>query len=308
MQKITIQGHWLIVLAAMLWGTTGTAQAFAPDGAEPTTVGALRLLIGGATLLFVARSQHAFQHSQGKWHPLATVVAISAVAAYQICFFAGVDRAGVAIGTIVGIGSAPIMGGVLGYVIRGEKLDRIWMIATALAIIGCISLTLSGASTNESVDVLGIMLSLGAGLSYAIYTVATKTLLESHAPVAVMAVVFCAGAVLLLPLLFMNDVTWVTKPNGFIVALHLGVIATGLSYILFGRGLRTVTTGTATTLSLSEPLTAGLLGVVILGESLTLIALIGIVLLFAGLGLLAFKPTQAIDNPKAMLSVDEAIG
>ena len=301
MQKITIQGHWLVVFAAMLWGTTGTAQAFAPDGAEPTTVGALRLLIGGATLLFVARSQRAFQRSQGKWHPMATTIAIGAVAAYQICFFAGVDRAGVAIGTIVGIGSAPIMGGVLGYVARGEKLDRIWMIATALAIIGCISLTLSGANTDESVDLLGIMLSLGAGLSYAIYTVASKTLLESHAPVAVMAVVFCGGAVLLIPLLFMGDVTWVTKPNGFIVALHLGVIATGLSYILFGRGLRTVTTGTATTLSLSEPLTAGVLGVVILGESLTFIALIGIVLLFAGLGLLAFKPTQAVDNSESTL-------
>lgn len=283
-----INGRWLVLMAAILWGTTGTAQAFAPDGAEPTTVGALRLLIGGATLFLIAHAEGAFKQG-GEWHKVATPIAIVSVATYQICFFAGVDRAGVAIGTIVGIGSAPIMGGLLGYLVRGERLNQTWFISTALAIIGCILLTAPSSASQENVDLVGVLLALGAGLSYAIYTVASKTLLETHPSNAVMAVIFCAGAVLLSPLLFTSDLGWVMNVEGVVIVAHLGIIATGLSYVLFGRGLITVTTGTATTLSLSEPLTAGILGVVVLEEHITPIAVLGMILLFMGLGVLTLN-------------------
>ena len=71
--------------------------------------------------------------------------------------------------------------------------------------------------------------------------------------------------------------------------MHLGLVATALSYTLYARGLKVVATATAVTLSLAEPLTAGLLGVFLLGESLALPAWIGVGLLFAGLALLSLK-------------------
>ena len=83
------------------------------------------------------------------------------------------------------------------------------------------------------------------------------------------------------------------EPRGMAVALHLGVLATAVSYGLFARGLKNINVGTAATLSLAEPFTATILGVVILGERLGLSQVSGVVLLFSGLVLLALGENKA---------------
>jgi DME family drug/metabolite transporter len=279
-----IVGRLLILAAAVLWGTTGTSQALAPVGASPTTVGALRLAIGAAALLALALARRELPGSW-PWTRRATLIAAAGVAAYQLCFFGGVLRTGVAVGTIVAIGSAPIAAGLLGLVVRGETLGRRWLVATALAVLGCGLLV--GGQGDLSADWLGVMLALGAGVSYAVYTVASKSLLESHPPTAAMAAVFCLGALLLAPLLVGADLTWLMTPRGLLVAGHLGLIATSLSYLLFARGLAVVSVAAAATLSLAEPLTAALLGLVVLQERLSPVSLVGAALLFGSLVVLA---------------------
>ncbi len=281
------QGQWQVLAAAVLWGTTGTAQALAPAGAQPTAVGALRLAIGGGTLLLVGIVRGAFATDQ-PWPKTAVLLSALAMATYQLFFFAGVARTGVAVGTVVTIGSSPILAGLLGIMSLGERPSPRWMMATLLAILGCALLVSAGSSL--SVDVDGILLALGAGLSYATYAVASKGILEKQSPDAATAVTFSLGALLLLPWLFTAELTWLAQPRGILTALHLGLLATALAYALFARGLRWVPTATAVTLSLAEPLTAGLLGVFLLNEQLTPLAWLGIFFLLAGLALLAASP------------------
>jgi DME family drug/metabolite transporter len=57
--------------------------------------------------------------------------------------------------------------------------------------------------------------------------------------------------------------------------LHLGLVATATAYVLFARGLKVVTVATAVTLSLVEPMTAGVLGIVVLGEQIRVPAMVG---------------------------------
>lgn len=277
-----MSGALLVLAAGILWGTTGTTQALAPVGATSSTIGAIRLVIGGATLLLLALFRGGFG---GSWPILPTLLAGACVASYQLCFFAAVSRTGVAVGTLVGIGSSPVVAGILGLIFRGERPGRSWVIATVLAIVGC-GLLVSGGG-GIAVDPVGIALALGAGTSYASYTIAIKGLLPGRTADAVMAVVFCIGALLLSPFLFSSDLHWMTGPKGIAVVLYLGVIVTALSYWLFVRGLRTIPVATAVTLSLAEPLTAALLGILLLGERLSLTALCGIPVLFAGLAVLA---------------------
>ncbi len=273
-----------MLAAAALWGTTGTAQALAPPGAQPAAVGAARLLVGGLALLAVAAVRRALFRNR-HWPIWPTLAAAGCMAGYQLCFFAGVARTGVAVGTMVAIGSAPVLAGALGFLIYGDRPVRKWFGATALAILGCSILAMANSELN--VETTGILLALGAGACYATYTVASKRLLESQPPEAAIAVVFCLGAFMLTPVLFLSDLSWLNQPRGQVVILHLGLVATAAAYILFARGLKIIPAATAVTLSLAEPLTAGLLGVLLLGEVLATSAWIGIALLFGGLALLA---------------------
>lgn len=288
------QGYWLVLLAAFLWGTNGTAQALAPPSARPIIIGTLRIALGGLTLLAIALWRGSLRDGK-RWPFWPTVLGAVSMAAYQMFFFAGVARTGVAIGTIVGIGSTPILAGPIGYLVRGERPSRRWALATALGVIGCAFLIASGEQIR--LDLLGIFLAICAGGSYAIFTTVSKGLIEQHAPEAVMAVTFCLGAIFVLPLLINTDLHWLAEPSGYLVILHLGVITAGLAYTLFARGLRLVPIATAASLTLGEPLTAGLLGVFFLREALSVLAVFGIALISTGLIVLTPEKPQAYPPP-----------
>ncbi len=286
-------GIFFVLAAAMLWGTTGTAQAFAPLGYDPKVIGAMRLFVGGAALF----AWSAWQQEFGRWRDWNWLVlgfAAFFTASYQLCFFAAVATTGVAMGTVVAIGSAPVFGGLLGRIFRGEELSGRWWWATLLAVSGCSLLALASAALK--LNAWGVLLAIGAGASYAGYTLFLKGLLAHHPPTAVMALVACGGALLLSPALLKSDPAWLAQWRSVAVILHLGLVSMALSYFLFARGLRLLPVSTAVTLTLAEPMTATILGLAILGERLNGQSLAGIVLVFAGLLVLIVRLPKRNEN------------
>ena len=137
-------------------------------------------------------------------------------------------------------------------------------------------------------DPLGLLASVGAGASYAVYTLAAKALLDRGLDRdGSMGALFGTAGVVSLPVLAMTDASWLATGPGIAMALWLGLVATALAYVLFGIGLTGLAPATVSTLTLAEPLTAGLLGVVVLGEALSGGAVVGLVVLAAGIVLLA---------------------
>ncbi|OLT23287.1 hypothetical protein BJF81_11400 [Ornithinimicrobium sp. CNJ-824] len=278
--------------AAALWGTTGTARALGPDGADPVAVGALRILLGAAVLAVLAVStlrRPTTRRARPGRLPLGVVMLLGGVcvAAYQAFFFVGVDRAGVAVGTVVALGTAPAATGVLGLLL-GERASRRWVLGTATAVVGVALLVAGAGVADRSVDPPGVAASLGAGVSYAGYTVAARTLLLRGARgIVVMAAFFGVGAVLLVPVLPGADLSWLGTAPGALMVLWLGLVATGVAYVLFQRGLAVLPSGTVATLSLTEPVTATVLGVLVLHEHLSLLTAVGVAVVLLGLALTA---------------------
>jgi drug/metabolite transporter, DME family len=274
-----------VLLAAVFFGTTGTAQALGPDGTDPVAVGAARILVGGALLVVVAVVGAGFA---GRWPLRPVLVAIAGVAVYQLAFFAAVADTGVAVGTIVALGSAPTLAGLFEWMLERRRPEGRWAAATALACGGVVLLALSGG--EASVSAPGIALAVTAGGAYAVYTLAAKRLLAAgHAPESVMAVAFGGGAVVLLPALALTGPAWLLEGGGLALALFLGVVPTALAYLLFAHGLRRLSASETATLTLAEPLTAGVLGAVVLAEPLTGASALGAGLVLAGMLVLAVR-------------------
>jgi drug/metabolite transporter, DME family len=284
-----------VLTAALLFGTTGTAQALGPD-IEPLAVGTARIVVGAALLGAVAllagrvTAGRAKRASLGRGDRRLVLLSGLFVAVYQASFFAAVADTGVAVGTVVALGSAPAFTGLLSRLFAGERLERHWFLATGLACAGVVLLTLGGGSAGQ-VSAPGIGLALAAGAGYAGYAVASKHMLDSGAtPEGVMAAVFGAGAVILLPALAIVPAGDLFTANGVALAVYLGAATTALAYILFARGLSQIGASETATLTLAEPVTAMALGFLVLGERPGAAAVAGAALVLGGLALLAVRP------------------
>jgi DME family drug/metabolite transporter len=292
----------LVLLAAVCFGTTGTAQALGAAHASPITVGAARIALGALGLHLAAAATRRFAERPGASalsrpalplsrpallpHTRLMWLGALGVAAYQVSFFLAVRTTGVAVGTVVALGSAPVVTGAFGWAVGQQRPGRRWAGATALAVAGLGVLTLAAGSTT--VAPVGVLLALGAAASYAIYTVGAKEALSrGEGAEPTMAALFTGGAVLLAPTLALLDVRWLATPAGLAAALWLGLVPTALAYVLFAHGLRRLSAAEVSTLTLAEPLTATALGVLLLGESLRGTALAGAALLLLGLVVLS---------------------
>ena len=286
MPRREVSGALIVLLAATLWGTTGTAQALGPDGITPVAVSALRMAGGGLLVAYAfARRMAAPLRSIIGW-PL--LIATVAMAASQPLFFSGVARTGVGVGTIVTIGSGPILAGLLAWIVRGDRVGVRWVVATALSIGGAVLLVAGGEAAG--IDPTGLLFALGSGVAWATYLVAAKTLFERRPAVFVSGVIFAGASLLLAPWFLASDRTWMTTPRGVAVALWLALVGTGLAHALFASALARIPVASAATLSLAEPLTAAVLGVAVLGEVLRSSTLVGGTLIVIGVVVLTRHP------------------
>jgi DME family drug/metabolite transporter len=281
-----------VVAAAALFGTAGTARELGPDGTTALGVGATRIAIGTAVLWLAVW----WGRSRGSIHSIGAPVRANrwvillgglGVAIYTPMFFEAVERAGVAVGTIVGVGSGPFFAGGLEWVWRGVRPSRWWALGTVVTVTGGAVLVLAQSasdSAGDPVDAVGIAFALGAGFGYALYSVTSKVVMERGvAPTLTLASTFLVGAIAVALPAMGEPFGWITTGAGILMALQLGLLATGLAYILYGYGLQRLTSATTVTLVLAEPLTATFLAVLVLDESIVPVAWIGIAGLLVGL-------------------------
>lgn len=275
----------MMVAAAILFGTAGTAQAFAPAEANPLSVGAVRQAIGGSILgllgvLWWVR-RHRLRAPRWTSNVGWVVLGGACVMAFQATFFFGTRGNGVAVGTVIALGSSPLFAGLFDWW-RGHRPTRRWLVATALAVAGIV--LLSGVlGTSATLQPLPVLASLVAGAAYAGYAVAAASLVQRGvAALPATAAVIGTSGLIGAAILPFTDNSWVAQPRGLAVALWLGAVSVVFSYLLMGSALRHLSASTAITLGLAEPTTAALLGVLVLGETLAPLQLGGVLLVLGG--------------------------
>jgi DME family drug/metabolite transporter len=255
-----------------------------PAHADTASVACLRLLVGGAALLLISLRGGAGRAS-APWRRttrITTLVGAAGVVVFQLGYFLAVERTGVAVGTIVTIGSGPAFAGLIEAARVRHRPCPAWLIGTAACVGGVSLMGLAGAEVQG--DALGMLLAVAAGAGWAVFSSAGKQQIERGVDsTAALAAVFCGGAVAMAPLLAFHSPAWVGTPRGAMVALYLGAVSVGAAYTLYGFALRHLTAASVITLTLLEPLTATVLGVVVVHEGVRPAGLAGALLVAAGL-------------------------
>jgi DME family drug/metabolite transporter len=291
------RGVLSVVLASFFWGTTGTAASLIPE-VSPLAIGAFSMGVGGLFLIINTRKTLAHEHKQLLSQLTLLLVGGLSVAIYPLAFYSSMSWSGVAIGTVVSIGSAPFFTVVLERLISKKLVSLQWVLSFVFGALGIVLLTL-GKQKNTSLEMdvstqhWGIVVGVAAGLAYAIYSWAAKQMIGSGiSSKSSMAGMFGVAAIFLLPsLLVTGDDLFATVTNS-VVVLYLAIVPMFIGYLLFGLGLRHIEASKATLITLLEPVVATLLAIIIVGEAFDIEGWIGMFLIAICLTLQIIKPLK----------------
>ena len=285
-----------VLLAATLFGTTGTALALGPENVSAISAGTLRLLIGGLGLIALAAMTGSALASV-RSSKVAIGFGAVAVASYQLCFFYATTSTGVALATVVTIGSSPLAARGIGALRRRPSPGNWWLVAAGLLLSGLILLVV-GSGGNADFSLVGIAAALIAGISYAAYTeCGSISLIAGASPTATMATMFFLAGVIASPLLFTQDLSWLGEGSGVTMIVYLSLVTLSLAYVWFGWGLQHLPPTSVVMLTMFEPVVAAILAILILDETLGLLSWTGIGVVIIGLMVVGRDSRQPVTEP-----------
>ena len=295
--KSSLSAILCVIAASVLWGTTGTASAFIPD-VSPLAVGAFSMGVGGVLLVLNAKNNLLSDRQKLLSKPSLLFIGSLCVAIYPLAFYSSMRLAGVAIGTVISIASAPFFTVIMERLISNKRVTSRWMVSFIFGVVGVIFLTLGKTqyldiSAQANNRILGVLLGLVAGLTYATYSWSARQMIENGVnSKSAMASMFGLSAILLLPSLLLTGGNLFLDAKHISVALYLAIAPMFFGYLLFGQALRVIEASKATLITLLEPIVATILAIIIIGETFSPIGWLGMSLMIICLLL------QVIKTPK----------
>lgn len=272
-------GFGLLVLAGLLWGTGGVTGVALSDssGLGASAVAAYRLALGGGLLvvLLVAGRRWLPRAAAARWR---IVVSGLLAASFQACYFGAMTVASVSVSTLVTIGSAPMLV-VLAQSIRRRRMPTARQVRPLLLGVVGLALLVGGPTapgTDTRQALLGILLALGAGASFAALSIVAARPHRGTTPEVVTGYGFLLGGlVLAVGTLPFGTLTFAPTTQSLLLVAVLALAPTALAWTLYFRGLGHAGPAVATLVALLEPLTATVLAVLLLGETVTLPLAVG---------------------------------
>lgn len=203
---------------------------------------------------------------------------------FNFCYFKAITLTSMSMAAVL-LYTAPAMVIIMSFVFFHEPLNRNKMIAFIMTFIGCVCVT-GVWKEKMNLDGKAIVIGLGAGFGYALYSIFSRCALErNYHPFTISFYTFLFAAIGLLPFVHLREDIYICTNNQGMLwfTLCFGVISTVLPYILYTQGLKHTENGTASILASVEPLVATVFGILLFGEQMTMSGTAGMIFILGGI-------------------------
>ena len=286
-------GPALIILAGCFWGSMGIfVRHLSGFGFSPIQIVAIRISVAALafSLVLLVKDRSGFRIALRDL-PLFLGLGFGSILFFTVCYFSAITIMPLSTAAIL-LYTSPIWIMLMSVLFFREKLNRVKLAALALAFAGCV--LVSGIS-GEGLTPAGLLLGLGSGIGYGLYSILGTVALRKYSPYTVTTYTFlfaAAGSWLVCgPADMIPKFSAAADPAGLILFCCLtGLVTAVIPFLSYTHGLRTVEASRAGILATIEPLGATLVGIVVFSEPLTPLSGLGIVLILAAVILLNRKP------------------
>lgn len=288
----------LILAAGACWGCTGAfARVLGDAGFTSLQITEIRLFMAALILVGIALATDRAAlrvKPRDLWCLVGAGVASELF--FNACYFTTISLTSLSVAAVL-LYTAPVFVMALSRIVFKERVTRRKIAAALLTIVGCA--LVSGLLTSvPALSAAGVLIGIGSGLGYALYSVFSRLALErGYSPLAVVAWTFVFAA---LGGLFIVDPAATThhiveRPESLLPLAGNAIVSTVLPYILYTTGLRHVENGRAVIFASLELVVATALGVVAFGETLSLGNLVGVSLVIVAIVLMNTAPASPSD-------------
>ena len=285
-------GPALILLAGCFWGSMGIfVRRLTAYGFSSIQIVAIRVTLAALIfcILLLIRDPAGFRISV-KDIPLFLGLGFGSILFFTVCYFTAITMMPLSTAAIL-LYTSPIWIMLMSVLFFREKLTGRKLLALALAFAGCV--LVSGIS-GEGMTLTGLLVGLGSGIGYGLYSILGTVALRRYSPYTVTTYTFVFAA--LGSWLICRPADMLAKfaaaPNlpGLVFFCFLTALVTAvIPFLAYTLGLRTVEASRAGILATVEPLVATLIGVAVFSEPLTLLSGLGMLLILAAVVLLNGK-------------------
>ncbi|MDX6379545.1 MAG: hypothetical protein QOI57_569 [Rubrobacteraceae bacterium] len=289
-------------MAASIWGTLGFfAKILYAEGVSFEALVAVRASLGWiAMLLFVLLTRGAESLRVARRDFLFLVpLGLVGIGAFYLLYFFTIRESTVGTAAIL-LYSSPAFVVLLAWIFLKETLGVLRILALALTF-GGIFLVVGGYDP-ATLEVSPLVLATGllSGLTYGLYSIFGKPVARRLDPSVILSYALGFGAVLLvLAALPTLDTLVGLSLSSYALLFMLAVVHTSLAFGLYTVGLKRLDAGQAAIVATVEPVVAGAIGVVLLGEALTAPKLLGALLVLSGAALAQVRLEKASHGEKA---------
>ena len=211
---------------------------------------------------------------------------------FNYCYFTCIAMVSVSVAAVL-LYTAPMMVMVMSIVLFKEKFTAKKGIVVLMTFAGCVLVT--GLSSGNSIGAAGILVGLGAGFGYALYSIFSTYALRKYHSITITFYTFVLATLGTLPLSQVTElVPMLSNPSVIMNGIGLGVFACMFPYLLYTRGLTGVVASHASVMATVEPVVATLIGVTVFHEVMTVSKVVGIILILSGIVVLNVNQTKPL--------------
>lgn len=275
-----------VLTAGILWGTMGIfVRRLNAAGLASLEIVALRALVTCAALflfLLVYDRKLLKIHPKDIWCFLGT--GICSIVFFNYCYFKAITMTSLSIAAVL-LYTAPAMVMIMSRFLFHEPFTGIKILSLILTFLGCVLVT-GIAGSGDVLSPAGILVGLGAGFGYALYSIFSRFALEKgYDSFTISFYTFLTASVGVLPMTDVKLLETAVFQNGFMVlfALIFGLVSTVIPYLTYTIGLKYMENSKASIIASVEPVVATLLGILIFHESMTAEGMLGVVLVLSAI-------------------------
>lgn len=294
-----------IILAGCLWGCMGLYVRFLNRiGFSSLEICEVRSIFTALMLtlgLLIFRRDLLKIRVKDIWCFAGT--GILSILFFNFCYFKSIEESPLSLSVIM-LYTAPIFVMLMSAVLFKEKITGMKIVSLAVAFGGCVMVSISGGS-GGSLSLRGILLGLGSGFGYALYSIFSRYALnrgyKTFTLTAWTFIISALGGIFLVnPQSLFSKLLPLAQSGGFLgvqwgnffFCIFYSIAATVLPYLFYTAGLSRIENSKASVMAFSEPLTATLIGIFVYREIPGIMTVIGIVLILGALVLLNLKQME----------------